>query len=122
MTEIERERTRKEESNTCFGGGLNHLYGGSPSRLPLPNHLASSGFGLTQGLCAGASFSQDGFYEEVIWEIDKMYYGLMPLPSLTPEEPFCKCVVPEVSLTSRMRNRWSLLSKQDPAPPSLLLM
>ena len=42
-----------------------------------------------------------------------------PLPSLTPEESFCTCVVPEVSLTSRMRNMWSLylLSKQDAAPP-----
>ena len=42
-----------------------------------------------------------------------------PLLSLIPEEPFCTCVVPEFSLTSRMRNMWSLylLSKQDSAPP-----
>ena len=50
-----------------FWGSLNHLYGGSSSRLPLANHLALSGSasicGLTQGPpgCACASFSQDGF-------------------------------------------------------------
>ena len=37
-----------------------------------------------------------------------MDYALVPLLSLTHEEPFCQCVVLEVSLTSRMRNRWSL--------------
>ena len=69
---LQREKAKKEESNMCFGGPLNHSYGGGPSRLPLA---------------------------------DQMYYGLL---SLTPEEPFCKCVIPEVSLTSRMKNRWSL--------------
>ena len=40
-----------------------------------------------------------------------------PLPSLTPEETFHSCVVWEVSLTSRMRNMWSLylLSECDSA-------
>ena len=33
----------------CFGGCLNHLYGGGPSGVPLANHLASSGCGLTWG-------------------------------------------------------------------------
>ena len=33
--------------------------------------------------------------------------GLVPLPSLTPQEPFCECVVPGAALTSRMRNRKS---------------
>ena len=37
-----------------------------------------------------------------------MYYALVPLLSLTPEVSFCECVVTEVSLTSGMRNRWSL--------------
>ena len=36
-----------------------------------------------------------------------MYCGLVAL-SLTPGESFCECVVPEVSLASRMRNRWAL--------------
>ena len=47
-----------------------------------------------------------------------MYYGLAPLPSLTPEQPFCAYVFWDVSLTSRMRNMCSLylLSKQDSAP------
>ena len=48
--ETEREREKEEESNMCFGGCLNHLCGGSPSGLPLANHLALSDFGLTQGL------------------------------------------------------------------------
>ena len=61
------ERAREEESSMCFGGGLNHLCGGRPFRLPLANHLDSSElesiFGLTQGppVCARASFSQRGF-------------------------------------------------------------
>ena len=47
-----------------------------------------------------------------------MYCGLVPLPSLIPEEPFCECVVPEVSLTSRMRtNEDSVLPKLDIALP-----
>ena len=51
--QIETERAREEEDNTCFGGHLNHLYGGSFSKLPLANHLALSEleptFVLTQG-------------------------------------------------------------------------
>ena len=41
------------------------------------------------------------------------------VPSLTPEETFHSCVVWEVSLTSRMRNMWSLyfLSEHDSASP-----
>ena len=45
----------------------------------------------------------------VLWEVDRMYYDLAPLPSLTPEERFCECVVWQDSLTSRMRNRWSFI-------------
>ena len=33
--------------------------------------------------------------------------GLVPLLSLTPQEPFCECVVPGAASTSRMRNRKS---------------
>ena len=52
---------------------------------------------------------QDGFEHEGLWEVDRMYYFLVPLLSLTPpEEAFCECVVLGVSLTSKMRNRWSL--------------
>ena len=54
--EIQNKRGR-EERNTCFGSHLNHSYGGSPSRLPLANHLASSGSGLTQGLALRMDFS-----------------------------------------------------------------
>ena len=58
----DRDRKRKKESDTCFGGSLNLLYGGGPSRLSLANHLALSGFepifGSTQDhpLCVWASF------------------------------------------------------------------
>ena len=39
------------------------------------------------------------------WEIDRTYYVLvLPLLFLTPKEPFCTCVVGDVSLTSRMKN------------------
>ena len=40
-----------------------------------------------------------------------------PPPFLAPEEPFWACVVGKFSLTSRMRNMWSLylLSRQDSA-------
>ena len=67
---VEMERLRQTDRKSkrgreqlCFGGHLNQLCGGSPSGLPLANHLALSGFGVTQGpaLCARAPFSQDGF-------------------------------------------------------------
>lgn len=53
--EIKAERARDEEHGMCFAGGLNHLYGGGPSGIPLTNRLASSGFGLAQAppLCTG---------------------------------------------------------------------
>lgn len=38
--ERERERAEEEKSDTCFGGCLKHLYGGSPPGIPLDNHLA----------------------------------------------------------------------------------
>ena len=66
-----------------------------------------------------ASFCQEGFQHRGLWGGWHTYYGMVPPPFLTPEEPFCACVVREASLTSRMRNTWSLylLSKQDSAPP-----
>ena len=48
----------------CFGGGLNHLYGDSASRLPLANHLALSGLEPTFDLTQGPPFSQDVFYQK----------------------------------------------------------
>ena len=65
--------------------------------------------------------SSTEFYEEV----DTTYYEVVPSillwvgPTQSPEEIFCTFVVGEVSLTSRMRNMWSLylLSKQDSVPP-----
>ena len=97
--ETETERKSKNERE-CFGGGLNHLYEDRPPWIPLANHLALSvlepTFSLTQGppLCAGASFGQDGFQRKGLCEVDWTYYGLVPLLSLTPEEPFCEYVVP----------------------------
>lgn len=54
-----RDRARDREGTACFGGGLNHLCGGSPSGPPLACHLALPGFGLTQGP-ACTSCSRDG--------------------------------------------------------------
>ena len=122
------KRAREEEGDMCFRGGLNHLYRKSPSGLPLANHLALSSlestFCLTQGplLYARASFSQHGLSCQGLYKVDRMYYGLMPIPYLTPEEPFCDCVVLEVSLTSRMRNRWSPSFMQAGHSSSLLLL
>ena len=45
----------------------------------------------------------------------------MPPPFLTSKEPFCTCVVREVSLTLRLRNIWyfiSYLGKAQPCPSS----
>ena len=101
--ERETEKAREEERDK------DALERAHPSRLPLANHLASSGFGLTQGPPLGAAyFSQDGLQHKGLWEVDRKYYGLVPLLSLTPEAPFFQYVVPEVSLTSRVRNRCSL--------------
>lgn len=72
----DRDRQKEQErleSGMCLGGLLNHLYGGSPHRLPLASGLALwSGiepiFDLTQGpLCAHTFFSQDGFYLQCFW-------------------------------------------------------
>ena len=51
---VERERERQRQSKRereqrVLWSSLNHSYGGSPSGLPLANHLPSSGFGLTGG-------------------------------------------------------------------------
>lgn len=43
LTETEKERKREKEQ--AFGGPLNHSCGGSPSELPLANHLALSDSG-----------------------------------------------------------------------------
>ena len=118
-------RERERGSATCFGGGLNHLYGDSPSGLPLANHLALSGlesiFGLTQGppLCVCTSFSQMDSSARVSGKLTGYTMVWHPLPSLTLEEHFYVCLVWEISLASRMRNTWSLyfLFKQDSAPP-----
>ena len=76
---------------------------------------------LTQGplLCVRASFSQDGFYHQGVWEVDKNYRDLVPLPTLTPRGAFLYMCRSGGSLTSSIRNMWSLylLSEQDPAPP-----
>ena len=58
--------------------------------FPLAIHLAFSGsesiFGLTQGsgLCACASFSQDGFQHKGFWGVNKTYYYLVSPPFSDP--------------------------------------
>ena len=55
---------------------------------------------------------------EAFGKVDTTYYGVAPPPFLAPKEPFCTCIVGKFSLTSRMRNMWSLyfFSGQDAAP------
>lgn len=71
--------------------------------------------GPTLGACA--SFSQDGFQREGLWEDSKTDYGLASPPFIIPKEPFCACEV-KVSLTPRMRNMspLNLVPRQDLAP------
>ena len=45
----------------------------------------------------------------------------MPTSLLTSKEPFCTCIVRKVSLTSRMRNIWFLISYLGRAQPPLLI-
>ena len=118
----------QKESTMCFGGLLNHWYGGGPFGLPLANHLALSGLeslsGLTQGppLCAHALLAKMDSSAGVSGKLTGCTMGWCLLPSLTPEDLFCTCVVWKVSLTSRMRNTWSLyLFLQAGCTSSLLL-
>lgn len=77
--------------------------------FPLANHLASLiTSDLTQGPFwhAHASFSQAGFQRGGFWEIDRTYYELVSPLFLSPKEPFCTCVVGEVSVTQEWK-MWS---------------
>ena len=103
----------------------NWVIWGSSSEFPLANHLAlpvsDSIFGLIQGppLCADASLSQNGFQHRGLWE-GWHYLKWGGIPSLFDfQGPFLHMCSWEASLTSRMRNMWSLylLSGKDSAPP-----
>ena len=102
---------------------LNYLYRGSPSgQSPcFVWHWINTWSDPEPSPVWCVSFIQDRFLHNGLWqaEVDRMYYDLAPLPYLTPEELFCTCVLRKDSLTSRMRNIWSLylFSKQDTAPP-----
>ena len=100
------------------------LFGGISSRFLLADHfhlLASeSVFGMSQGppTCACSSLSQDGLQRRGLWVTDITHYEVTtPLPLLTSKEPFCACIVGEVFLTSRTRNRWPFISYLDRAQP-----
>ena len=84
------------------GGWLNHSHGGGPSGLPLANHLACLDLAWLGALPSRWFLAQGslGSWQEVATDCAPAFSD--------PEEPFCKCIVLEVSLTSRMRNRWSL--------------
>ena len=104
-----KKKREKKRTTPVFVGCLNHPYGDSPSRLPLANYVASSGLAWLRALpCVHAHLlaGMDSSWGSL--EVDRMYCGLVPLLSLTPEEHFCSYMVPEVSLTSGMRNRGSL--------------
>ena len=104
------------------------LLWGISSGFPLTNYLALPGsesvFGILQGppLCACAFLSQDGFQQRGLWVVDITYYGVAPPPFLTSREPFCTCVVREVSLISRMGIMWSFISYLGRAQPPLSIV
>ena len=84
------------------------------SRFPLANHLAfpdsESIFGLSGDppMFVLTSLSQDGFQWRglnVDW-CHLLWGGILPF--LTSKELFCTCVAKKFSLTSRVRNIWSL--------------
>ena len=95
-------------------GDLNHLHGGSFSgSLLLASCLALFHF-ITSNLTRALPETHVNLQAKWVpvgggggdpWEIDRTYYVLvLPLLFLTPKEPFCTCVVGDVSLTSRMKN------------------
>ena len=100
---MERERETQTERKNKSGREQHVLWRSFNSLVWGLSLQASSGFGLTQGPVLRLDFSTKASGTLTGWTIP-----LVPLLSLTPEEPFCKCIVLEVSLTSRMRNRWSL--------------
>lgn len=101
------------------------LHGGGSSGFPLANHLACLALSprviwLRALLCVHVRLlAKMDSRARVSGKLTEHITARCPLPSLTPEKPFCTRVVWEVSLASRMRIMWSLYpsSKQDSAPP-----
>ena len=50
---------------------------------------------------------------------DNTYYGVAPPPFLTPKEPFCTCVVGEVSLTSGVIDEVLIFLFQQSSVPAI---
>ena len=113
------------ERESCPCGSLNHLYGAFLlgflwSIILLCLVVVRIWFiSGSSPVCVRLLAKMDSS-EEVYGEVDITYYGVVPPLFLAPEEPFCACVVGEVSLILRMRNMWSLylFSGQSSAPPS----
>ena len=105
------------------GKPLESLLWGIPSRFPLATHFDLSGsesvFGISQNplLCACSSLCQGERWWRGLWEVDITYCEVMSPPFSTSKEPFCACVVREVSLTLRSRNMWSFISYLGRAQP-----
>ena len=100
-----------ERETRVLGGSLNLLYGTVLLGFLSANHLALSGcvsiFGLIQGppvcVCAHLLAEMDSSSRlSVMLASPLMVWSF--LSSLTSEEPFCACVLWEVSLASRLRN------------------
>ena len=97
------------------GKPLESLLWGIPSRFPLTSHFDLSGsesaFGISQNplMCACSSLCQGELWWRGLWEVDITYCEVMSPPFSTSKEPFCACVVREVSLTLRSRNMWSFI-------------
>ena len=101
------------------------LHRGGSSGFPLANHLTCLALSprviwLRALLCVHVRLlAKMDSRARVSGKLTEHVTARLPLPSLTPEKPFCTRVVWEVSLASKMRIMWSLYlsSKQDSAPP-----
>ena len=91
---------------SCPRDSLNNIYEAF-FQVSFGNHFTLPGseslFGISQDppMCKHASLSQVVFQRRDLW-VDWHY------SPLTSKEPFCACIVRKVSLTLKMRNRWSL--------------
>ena len=110
-------------------GGLNyftgHFFGVSFDRS-FWFASSESVFGIAQGtpVCMLISSSSLSLVKRLLHSWHHLLWGDAP-PFWTSKEPFCTCVVDEVSLTSRMKNMWSFISYlpgQKPASSTILLL
>ena len=104
------EGKTEKESHTLWGG-LNHVSGGSSSRFPLAYHLAFVWPWVhiwpDSPVCEHLLAKMDSI-ARVSGKLTGQIVVRRPCTLLNPEEPVYAHVVQELSLTSRMKNMWSL--------------